>query len=58
MRERPLDADIWVETIPFNETREYVKNVMSYSAIYDYRRGQNPPRVTARMPAVAAGENQ
>ncbi|MEK7796659.1 MAG: transglycosylase SLT domain-containing protein, partial [Pseudomonadota bacterium] len=56
--DKALDADIWVETIPFNETREYVKNVMAYSAIYDYRMGQKPTRLTARMPAVAAGENQ
>ena len=58
MPDKALDADIWVETIPFNETREYVKNVMAYSAIYDYRMGQKPTRLTARMPAVAAGENQ
>jgi len=60
MPDKPLDADIWVETIPYNETREYVKNVMSYSAIYDHRLGQKPTRLTARMPAVAPanGENQ
>ena len=56
MPDQPLDADIWVETIPFNETREYVKNVMAYSAIYDYRMGQKLTRLTARMPAVAPGE--
>ena len=28
----PLDA--WIETIPFNETRQYVKNVLSFSLIY------------------------
>jgi soluble lytic murein transglycosylase len=30
-------ADIWVETIPFKETRNYVQNVMTYSVIYNYR---------------------
>ncbi|MCK5888435.1 MAG: transglycosylase SLT domain-containing protein, partial [Methylococcales bacterium] len=29
-----LPADIWVETIPFNETRGYVAAVMTYSLIY------------------------
>ncbi|MCW8886136.1 MAG: transglycosylase SLT domain-containing protein, partial [Motiliproteus sp.] len=28
----PLDA--WVETIPFNETRNYVQNVLSFAVIY------------------------
>ncbi|MFD2165806.1 transglycosylase SLT domain-containing protein [Thalassotalea euphylliae] len=29
-----LPADIWIETIPFKETREYVKSVMAYQQIY------------------------
>jgi len=58
MPDKPLDADIWVETIPYNETREYVKNVLSYSAIYDHRLGNEPTRLTARMPAVASGNGE
>jgi soluble lytic murein transglycosylase len=30
-------ADVWVETIPFKETRQYVQNVLTYSVIYNYR---------------------
>ena len=48
----PLDADIWVETIPFNETRDYVKNVMAFTTVYDYRLGIRPTRISARMPQV------
>lgn len=34
-RERfPNDMTIWIESIPFNETRNYVKSVMAYSQIY------------------------
>ena len=29
-----LPADVWVETIPFDETRQYVQNVLAYSVIY------------------------
>ena len=29
----PLDA--WIETIPFDETRNYVQNVLAFSVIYD-----------------------
>jgi soluble lytic murein transglycosylase len=40
MKERPdLDQDIWVETIPFFETRTYVKHVVAswsaYAWLYD-----------------------
>ncbi len=33
---KDLALDVWIETIPFKETRNYVKNVLSYSAIYNY----------------------
>ncbi|MHB8742991.1 MAG: transglycosylase SLT domain-containing protein [Sulfuricaulis sp.] len=48
----PMDADIWVETIPYGETRDYVKNVMSYSTVYDYRLGSHPARLSSRMTTV------
>ena len=31
----PLEGAIWVETIPFNETRDYVKKVLANAMIYD-----------------------
>ncbi len=30
-------ADVWVEVIPFRETRQYVQNVLTYAVIYEYR---------------------
>jgi soluble lytic murein transglycosylase len=51
--EGPMDAEVWVETIPFNETRDYVKNVLSYTAVYDHRLGLKPQRLSERMPAVS-----
>lgn len=47
-----LPADIWVETIPFNETRNYVERVLSYTAIYENRLGQPLTRVSQRLPPV------
>ncbi len=29
-----MAADLWIETIPFKETREYVKGVLTYTAVY------------------------
>ena len=31
---QPMPADIWIETIPFKETRKYVTSVLSYAIIY------------------------
>lgn len=36
-----LPLDIWIETIPFNETRLYVQNVLSYMVIYEHRANQD-----------------
>lgn len=34
-----LETDVWLETMPFYETRQYVQNVMTYTIIYSDRRG-------------------
>lgn len=39
--EQPFD--IWVELIPFKETRGYVTNVLMYSSIYSHRLGNDTP---------------
>jgi len=36
-----LPADMWIETIPFKETRDYVKSVMAYQQIYQVKVGQS-----------------
>lgn len=48
----PLDAAIWAENIPYNETRHYVQTVMSYAAIFDSQRNQPVKPLSERMPAV------
>jgi soluble lytic murein transglycosylase len=44
-----LPADIWVELIPFKETRGYVQRVFTYAAIYDYRLKRSITRLSDRM---------
>ncbi|MEM6773283.1 MAG: transglycosylase SLT domain-containing protein [Pseudomonadota bacterium] len=42
-----LPVDAWIETIPFRETREYVKAVLAYSVVFDYRLGRDAQLMTA-----------
>ena len=49
-----LPADIWIENIPFTETRRYTRNVLSYAAIFDYQRRQKIKPLIARMPVIQA----
>lgn len=36
-------VDLWIENIPYAETREYVQKVLAYSTIYSYRLGELQP---------------
>ena len=45
---QPLATDVWIETVPFSETREYLKRVLAYTVIYDHRLGNNPKRLPAK----------
>ena len=40
-----LAFDVWVESIPFDETRQYVQNVLSYSVIYGQKLNAPQPLV-------------
>lgn len=32
-----MEADIWIETIPYDETRDYLERVLAFTLIYDWR---------------------
>lgn len=46
-----MPADLWVETVPYRETRNYVQAVLAYATIFDKARGQKV-RITSRMDDV------
>ncbi len=50
--ESSMPADVWIENIPFNETRKYTMNVLSYAAIFDYQRKQTIKPLSDKMPIV------
>ncbi len=45
----PMEPAAWAETIPFNETRDYVKKVLSNSIYYAAVLGQPVPTLKARL---------
>lgn len=40
-----LSYDVWVESIPFDETRQYVQNVLTYAVIYGQKLNAPQPLV-------------
>jgi soluble lytic murein transglycosylase len=49
----PLEGAIWVESIPFNETRDYVKRVLANTMHYARELDQPYVSLTARLGTVA-----
>ena len=45
----PREPDLWIETIPYRETRDYVARILAFSAIYDWRLSGKAVPVTRRM---------
>ncbi|MBA2652864.1 MAG: transglycosylase SLT domain-containing protein [Tatlockia sp.] len=38
----PKDMDIWIDTLPWHETRNYLKNIIAFNTVYQYRLQQKP----------------
>ena len=53
-----LSADQYTESIPLNETRDYVKNVMTNAAHYGILLGQGPQAIESRMPMIPTRATQ
>ena len=52
--EKLINADQWVESIPFTETRDYVQAVMAYTTIYDEKLNPGKGRpLSERLPPIA-----
>ena len=49
-----IDARVWIENIPFNETRKYVKRVLSAQTIFHWRLTGQIRRLSTEMAAVKA----
>ncbi|MGK0673128.1 MAG: transglycosylase SLT domain-containing protein [Halothiobacillaceae bacterium] len=50
-----LPADIWVDTIPFAETREYCRAVLHYTTVFEWRLYGAARPLSARMPNISGG---
>ncbi|MFO8024878.1 transglycosylase SLT domain-containing protein [Thiohalophilus sp.] len=46
-------ADLWIESVPFGETRKYLQRVLTYTVIYEQRLGRQPVPMLERMPPIS-----
>ena len=63
-KKQQVDADIWAETIPFHETRNYIQNIMVFTPIYEQHMGRPLTPLAQRMrpigtpPPIVTHSNQ
>jgi soluble lytic murein transglycosylase len=47
-----IDADIWIENIPYAETRAYVQHILEHIVAFATMRDAEPPRLSTLLPKV------
>jgi soluble lytic murein transglycosylase len=52
-----LPPDLFVATIPYHETRDYVARVMAFAVIYDWRLSGKALPLASRMPSIGQPYN-
>jgi soluble lytic murein transglycosylase len=49
---KPMDVDVWIENIPYNETRGYVQHILEHIVAYALVRNAEPTRLNVLLSAV------
>jgi len=58
---QPMDADAWIENIPYNETRGYVQHILWHRLVFAWLRNEEPQKVggwLAQITPVTATASQ
>ena len=51
-RSAAMDSDVWIENIPYNETRGYVQHILEHIVAFAWVREAEPPRLETLLPAI------
>jgi soluble lytic murein transglycosylase len=49
---KSMDADVWIENIPYSETRAYVQHILEHIVAFASVRDAEPPRLDTLLPPV------
>jgi soluble lytic murein transglycosylase len=50
---RGMDADVWIENIPYNETRGYVQHILEHVVAYEWLQDAAPARLANLLPRLS-----
>ena len=57
-QEEAQSADLWIENVPFTETRKYLKRVLTYTIIYEQRLGLETKPLLERMMPISTADKE
>jgi soluble lytic murein transglycosylase len=49
---QPVEADIWIENIPYAETRAYLEHILEHIVAFAVVRDADPPKLSTLLPPV------
>jgi soluble lytic murein transglycosylase len=49
---RSMDADVWIENIPYGETRNYIQRIVEHIVAFAWVRDAEPPRLATLLPTI------
>ncbi len=49
-----MQADVWIDAIPYSETRRYVRAVLAYTTIYEWHLTRKPMRLREKLTPIPA----
>lgn len=49
---RQMDADVWIENVPYGETRNYVQRIVEHIVAFAWVRDAEPPRLATLLPPI------
>ena len=44
-----MEPELWVEFVPYTETRQYVKRILEYRIVYQQRLGRQTVRLSSLL---------
>jgi soluble lytic murein transglycosylase len=53
MPSESLDPDIWIENIPYNETRNYVQRILWHNVVFSWLKKGEPQKVDSWLARIA-----
>lgn len=49
---QPVEADVWIENIPYNETRTYVQRILWHNLVFNWLKSGEPQKADSWLVAV------